>query len=136
MPASLTQAIIVQMVYCKTESGEGPNLHLQIQVYYQYNVVRYNLIHGYYIIIQGITAKSAFKAQTKGRRERKRKGTDEEGVPGSITGWGVCDFFRLCQSFTSKFPFPLSLPFSFPSSSSPFHLSLLHNPLRGPAISI
>ena len=41
-------------------------------------------------------------------------------MPGSIPGWGVCDFFRFCQSFTSNFPFPLSLPLSFPSSSFPF----------------
>ena len=29
-------------------------------------------------------------------------------------------FFRFCQSFTSNFPFPLSLALSFPSSSFPF----------------
>ena len=29
-------------------------------------------------------------------------------------------FFRFCQSFTSNFPFTLSLPLSFPSSSFPF----------------
>ena len=29
-------------------------------------------------------------------------------------------FFLFCQSFTSNFPFPLSLPLSFPSSSFPF----------------
>ena len=32
----------------------------------------------------------------------------------------LCDFFRFCHSFTSNFPFPLSLPLSFPSSSFPF----------------
>ena len=39
-------------------------------------------------------------------------------VPGPRfeSGWGVCDFFRFCQRFTSNFPFP----FSFPSSSFPF----------------
>ena len=40
--------------------------------------------------------------------------------PRSIPGWGVCNFFRFCRSFTSNFPFPLSLPLSFPSSSFPF----------------
>ena len=29
-------------------------------------------------------------------------------------------FFRICQSFTSNFPSPLSLPLSFSSSSFPF----------------
>ena len=42
------------------------------------------------------------------------------GVPGSIPGWGVCDFFRFCQSFSSNVPFPLSLPLSFHSSFIPF----------------
>ena len=50
-----------------------------------------------------------FLAQTKGRREkereRKRKGKEEERErrKGKEKGkGGVCDFFRFCQSFTSK----------------------------------
>ena len=39
------------------------------------------------------------------------------GVPGSIPGWGVCDFFRFCQSFTSNSPFPFSFLFLFLSLS-------------------
>ena len=39
---------------------------------------------------------------------------------GSIPGWGVCDFFSVSAKATSNFPFPLSLPLSFPSSSFPF----------------
>ena len=62
------------------------------------------------------------------------------GVPGSIPGWGVCDFFSFCQSFTSNFPFPLSFPLSFPSSSFPFLFlslrpfvcALKFSPLREP----
>ena len=42
------------------------------------------------------------------------------GVPGSIPGWGVGEFFRFCQSFTSNsLPFLLSFS-SFPTSSFPF----------------
>ena len=76
--------------------------------------------------------------QTKGRREsgwnfkqtgwwchlsrwlNGRASAAFAGVPGSIPAWGVCDFFRFCQSFTSNFPFPF--PFSFPFPS-PFDLS-------------
>ena len=48
-----------------------------------------------------------------------------KAVHGSIPGWGVCDFFHFCQSFTSNspftfsFPFLLSFPLPFPSSSFP-----------------
>ena len=47
-------------------------------------------------------------------------GTPANGVPGSIPGWGVCDYFHFCQSFTSNFPFPFSFPFLFPSLSLSF----------------
>ena len=42
------------------------------------------------------------------------------GVPGSIPGWGVCDFFPFLPKLHFQFPFPLSLPLSFPSSSLSF----------------
>ena len=35
------------------------------------------------------------------RKKKKKNPTD----------WGVCDFFRFCQSFTSNFPFSFPSPF-------------------------
>ena len=32
-------------------------------------------------------------------------------VPGAILGWGICEFFRFCQSFTSNFSFSFLFPF-------------------------
>ena len=67
-----------------------------------------------------------FFAQTKGWRLDGRASAGLASVPGSISGWNVCDFFPFCQRFTSKLLFPFSFPFlfSFPlpflSSSFPF----------------
>ena len=42
------------------------------------------------------------------------------GIPGSIPGWGVCDFSVSAKASLPISLFPLSLPLSFPSSSFPF----------------
>ena len=54
------------------------------------------------------------------------------GVPGSILGWCICDFFHFRLTFTSSSPFPPSLPPSFPFLLS-FPLPLPSSPFPFPS---
>ena len=63
------------------------------------------------------SSKGIAKTQTKGRRERKRKGK-EERVRFPAGAFAI--FFPFLPKLHFQFPFPLSLPLSFPSSFFPF----------------
>ena len=43
--------------------------------------------------------------------------TETSDITSQFPGWGVCDLFCFCQSFTSNFPFPFCFPFLFLSLS-------------------